>query len=274
MRVKGLSLGIPAYTRIILIPDNREVTREYGISRLMVITLLILFVAGLSLTTLLMISFAEKHDERQRIDDLQTRLTEARMSLQLVSELQTELETMRGFQEKLLYMLGIEEGASGSADTLLANLDRSPATAAEALARAAAISGGPKPTAWPVAGFVTGEFVVGQQARGITPHLGIDIAAPTDTPVLSPADGVVARVGVEEFLGNFVEIQHGLGYLTVYGHCSRIAVGKGAKVDAGQIIAYVGQSGRSSAPHLHYEIWKQGEAVDPRELLVGQPPRD
>ena len=267
-------MGIPAYTRIIFIPDDERTTREYGISRAMVITLLLLFLAGLSLTTLLMISFAEKHDERQRIDELRTNLTEARMSLQVVNELQAELETMRGFQEKLLYMLGVEGAAPGTADSLLTGMERGPASAAEALAWTAAISGGPQPVDWPVAGFVTKEFAEGQAAKGTRPHLGIDIAAPTDTPIVSPADGVVVRTGVDDYLGNFVEIQHGLGYLTVYGHCSRIAVGKGAKVDGGQIIGYVGQSGQSSAPHLHYEIWRQGEAMNPRELLVGQPPRN
>jgi murein DD-endopeptidase MepM/ murein hydrolase activator NlpD len=90
--------------------------------------------------------------------------------------------------------------------------------------------------------------------------------------VVAAGAGLVARTGTDDFLGNFVEIQHGLGYLTVYGHCNRIAVGEGDKVEGGQLIAYVGQTGQTSAPHLHFEILQQGEAVDPRKFLNGDPP--
>ncbi len=76
----------------------------------------------------------------------------------------------------------------------------------------------------------------------------------------------------DDFLGNFVEIQHGLGYLTVYGHCDRVVVQADELVDAGQLIAYVGQSGQATAPHLHFEVYVQGEAVDPRQILQGDPP--
>ena len=83
--------------------------------------------------------------------------------------------------------------------------------------------------------------------------------------------GTVARAGFDDFLGNFVEIQHGMGYLTVYGHCSRIAVNTGDRVAAGQLVAYVGNTGQTSATHLHFEIWEQGEAIDPRQAVAGEP---
>ena len=72
-------------------------------------------------------------------------------------------------------------------------------------------------------------------------------------------------------LGNYVEIRHGLGYLTVYGHCSRLAVAKGDRVEAGQVVGYMGRSGQASATHLHFETWHQGEAVDPRTIIAGDP---
>jgi murein DD-endopeptidase MepM/ murein hydrolase activator NlpD len=83
---------------------------------------------------------------------------------------------------------------------------------------------------------------------------------------------VVARTGEDPFLGNFVEIQHGLGYLTVYGHCQSAAVARGERVRRGQVVAYLGDTGEASAPHLHFEIWQNGMAVDPREFLAGEPP--
>ena len=142
------------------------------------------------------------------------------------------------------------------------------------MSRAASVVLNPGPGRWPAAGVVTQEFIPGNAARGIRPHQGIDIAGSMDTPILAAADGTVYRAGSDEYLGNFVEIEHGLGYLTVYGHCSRVAVHKGDQVDAGQVVAYMGTSGQSSAVHLHFEIWQQGEVIDPRSLLVGEPPRN
>jgi murein DD-endopeptidase MepM/ murein hydrolase activator NlpD len=118
---------------------------------------------------------------------------------------------------------------------------------------------------------VTREFIPGNPARGVQPHLGIDVAGPQDSAILAAAPGVVVRTGEDRFLGNFVEIQHGLGYLTVYGHCSRIAVNRHDQVDGGQVIAYMGKSGQATGAHLHFEIWHQGEAVDPRQILTGDP---
>ena len=103
-----------------------------------------------------------------------------------------------------------------------------PASSAEGMQRAAAVALSPRPERWPAKGFVTREYISGNIARGIKPHLGIDIAGPLDAPVTAPRPPESwTRTGTDDFLGNFVEIRHGLGYLTVYGHCSRIAVGQG-----------------------------------------------
>lgn len=265
-------MGIPSHTRIILISSNQDHSREYSITRAMVVTLLFLALAFLVVMGLLMNSFAGKHNERQTIKSLEGELDDARIAVQGVGELQKELTYMQGFQEKLLFMLGVQEAPTANADSLRIWLENDPVTADEAMKRSAALSLSPKPDRWPVSGFVTKEFEKGAANRGIRPHEGIDIAGTADTPVLAAGSGRVVRTGNDEFLGNFVEIQHGLGYVTVYGHCSRLAVGRDDKVDAGQIIAYVGQSGQATAPHLHFEVYVQGEAVDPRQILEGDPP--
>lgn len=267
-------MGLPRHTRIILIPNDETATREYGISRRAVIVL-----AGLSLVLLLvimglMVSFASMQDERGRIHQLEGALIEAATTRQLAAELQVELESSRNIQEKLLMMLGVQEMQPAQRDTVASWLTSAPGSSAQALQRAAAVTLSPAPDRWPTGGYVTKEFNKGQVARGIKPHLGIDIAGPVDTPILAAASGQVARTGSDEFLGNFVEIEHGLGYLTVYGHCSRIAVHRGDNVSGGQVIAYMGKTGQATAAHLHFEIWRQGEAIDPREILAGDPPRN
>jgi murein DD-endopeptidase MepM/ murein hydrolase activator NlpD len=264
-------MGIPAHTKIILVPGDDRETLQYGISRAMVVVLILLLVLMTAVITVLMVSFAAKHTERLRIQELEAELATARQDLMVTAELSRELAQMRAFQEQLLFMLGVEDAAPAAADSLTAWLQDNPASAAEGLQRAAAVSLSPKPDRWPAKGFVTREFIAGNIIQGVKPHLGIDIAGPRDAPIMAAAPGVVERTGTDDFLGNFVEIRHGLGYLTVYGHLSRIAVGQGDRVEAGQVVAYMGESGQATGPHLHFEIWYQGEAVDPRTILTGEP---
>jgi len=266
-------VGIPSHTRIILISDDERPTREYGISRPMVILLLGLAVVMVGFLTLVLISYAAQIRQEHDYQKLSNELQSAHTQLEDLAELSSELEQMRAFQERLLRILGVEGVAEATEDSLVPWDSAEPRETAEALRRAASAVAGPTPDLWPAAGYVTREFLLGDAPRGITPHLGIDIAGPTGAPLVAAAEGRVFRTGSDEYLGNFVEIQHGLGYVTVYGHCSQIAVQKGARVARGEVVAYVGQSGEASAPHLHFEIWREGEAIDPRELMKGDPPR-
>ncbi|MEO6552484.1 MAG: M23 family metallopeptidase [Croceibacterium sp.] len=99
-------------------------------------------------------------------------------------------------------------------------------------------------------------------------HEGIDLAAPTGTPVYAPADGLVAMASWYSSYGNFIEIEHGDAVETRYGHLSAYAVAAGQQVHKGDLIGYVGTTGRSTGPHLHYEVRVAGAAVDPMPYLA------
>lgn len=94
-------------------------------------------------------------------------------------------------------------------------------------------------------------------------HEGIDFAAPTGTPIRAAAAGVVAAAGYEAGYGSFVRLRHDHRLETVYGHMSRIAVVPGETVPAGNVIGYVGSTGLATGPHLHFEVRRDGTAVDP-----------
>ncbi len=95
-------------------------------------------------------------------------------------------------------------------------------------------------------------------------HEGLDFSAPIGTPIYATGDGVVEKVKrSRRGYGNHVIINHGFGYKTLYAHMSKIIVKPGQKVKRGQIIGYVGNTGKSTAPHLHYEVWKNGKKVNP-----------
>ena len=94
-------------------------------------------------------------------------------------------------------------------------------------------------------------------------HLGIDFDAPIGTPVTAVAEGVVTFIGVKPGYGNVVEIDHGNGYMTRYAHNSALVAQAGARVHAGETIAKVGSTGRSTGPHCHFEVWLNGRPVNP-----------
>lgn len=122
------------------------------------------------------------------------------------------------------------------------------------------------PSIWPVAGWVTREFLTGGDPIA-APHFGLDVAARESMPVVSTADGIVTFADWDQNLGWLVEIDHGYDMSTRYGHNARLRVDRGQAVRRGQIIALVGNTGRSTAPHLHYEVWKDDVPVDPRGYL-------
>lgn len=125
------------------------------------------------------------------------------------------------------------------------------------------------PTLWPVIGRLTSSFGERQDpfnGEGAF-HAGIDIATSYGTPVCSPADGVVAMAGPASGYGRELVLDHGQGITTVYGHLSGFAVAAGQQVKRGQVIAYVGSAGRSTGPHLHYEVRIRNTPVNPHKYL-------
>ncbi len=101
-------------------------------------------------------------------------------------------------------------------------------------------------------------------------HYGLDIAAPPGTPIYAPADGVVSYVGFESGYGKLVSIDHGYGVVTRFAHNSRIFVERGQRVRRRDVIAAVGSTGRSSGPHLHYEVRVNGVPVDPMNYILDE----
>lgn len=95
-------------------------------------------------------------------------------------------------------------------------------------------------------------------------HAGLDFTAPQGTPIYATADGVVKIAGLSDGgYGNYVVIDHGYGYETLYGHMVRIKARRGQRVKRGEVIGYVGSTGKSTGPHCHYEVHKNGQKLDP-----------
>lgn len=127
------------------------------------------------------------------------------------------------------------------------------------------------PSILPTAGWLSSQFTRSRFHPILhenRPHEGIDVTAPTGTPIVAPAAGKVIHAGNASGFGLVVEIDHGNGIRTKFAHCSRVAVRVGQQVTRNQLIAAVGSTGLSTAPHLHYEIHVNGKPVDPLTYVL------
>jgi murein DD-endopeptidase MepM/ murein hydrolase activator NlpD len=126
------------------------------------------------------------------------------------------------------------------------------------------------PSMWPVVGYLSSMFGNRKDPFTGAPdfHPGLDIAANHGSPIRATADGTIESAGYAGNYGNAVVVRHGFGISTRYGHMSRIAVRAGATVKRGDVIGYVGSTGRATSAHLHYEILLNGQTINPLRLLA------
>jgi murein DD-endopeptidase MepM/ murein hydrolase activator NlpD len=126
------------------------------------------------------------------------------------------------------------------------------------------------PSIWPVKGWLTSTF--GYRSSPFTGrrelHKGLDIATRSGTPIIAPADGLVVFAGREGGFGNMIIVDHGYGITTRFGHCSSLEAKLGQKIKRGDVIARIGSTGRSTGPHVHYEVAVNGVSVNPSRYIL------
>ncbi|MCE5231903.1 MAG: M23 family metallopeptidase [Mizugakiibacter sp.] len=167
----------------------------------------------------------------------------------------------------------LPQGLGRSIDDLRAQFDRQQAQldVLENLLLDRKVDSALRPTGMPVPGYIASYF--GSRADPFSGekgfHAGLDIDAAWGTGIHAVAEGVVTYASTRSGYGNVVEVDHGNGYMTRYAHASRLLVHPGQRVHAGQVIADVGSTGRSTGPHVHFEVWYQGRPVNPLAYVRG-----
>ena len=223
----------------------------------------------------------EMRYESSRIDTLQVALDElTKRYAQVQTMLSSPGENARASREappsEPPAATRADTRTSGAARTTPAAAPATPSSAPRAAgpaARAPATVAAPKeivptiPSRWPlpVAGYLTRGTLGEGPYNG--PHPGIDVAVPEGTEIRAAGAGSVVEVGENEEYGKFLRLSHADGYETLYAHASRVLVAKGQAVDAGAAIAHSGNTGRSTAPHLHFEVRRAGATIDPLQLI-------
>lgn len=207
-----------------------------------------------------------------RVPGLEREVSRLRVENSRVQQLASALNRAEANYQELRQILGVKappttRGGSVDRSTDLATTMLAVPVRASLPGSAHYETGPSVPSHWPldVQGFVTrGESPGGGVDES---HPGIDIAVPLGTPVRASGGGSVSAAGWDADYGLFVLLRHPSGYETMYGHLSRLIAAEGDEVPAGQVIGLSGNSGRSTAPHLHFEIRHDDKAVDPLELV-------
>lgn len=206
------------------------------------------------------VSWAYVASRAARVQSLEREVMVLRDERAQVQELALALRRLEGQYTQMRELLGANRPGDPASIWLPAIGARSIAGGVETDSGSALI-----PRAWPLTqrGFVTQEHL----GRIPGQHPGIDIAVAEGNYVRASAGGLVTQSGEDEVYGKFVRIRHADGYETVYGHASELFVAAEEEVEPHQVIALSGNTGSSTAPHLHFEVWKDGIPVDPRGVV-------
>ncbi len=242
---------------ILIVPDNSENNRSFLISRKfirIIIGLTILFITGL---IIMLAYFGPKVLEHNALELKYQQLASERME---VIDLMRELKQIKHMNTAVRKTLGSD--IKFNPEPLTAD---SAETATDLLKKADILLSFSEnlPSVLPVEGFVTRDVNV-VSAFTHENHYGVDIAVREGDPILTAAAGFVIFSGWTYNMGNYIIVYHGNNYFTVYGHNQRNLVNQRDYVNRGDVIALGGNTGISSGPHLHFEIWKDGVAVDPK----------
>lgn len=198
-------------------------------------------------------------DVKETLETLESNLKTRRDSL---NELQAALKSQR---EQMAVMISLQ-AASQAANSAAAAISASGIMSTNAFAFGTSTVGSTVPSIWPTTGVVTSPY--GLRWGGSDFHPGIDIANDIGTPILATADGIVEYAGWNSGgYGNMVDINHGNGIMTRYGHGSQVVVAAGQHVVRGQVIMLMGSTGFSTGPHVHYEVHVNGQRVNPISYL-------
>ena len=243
---------------IMLNPDRGQASRTFRLSYGRVRLLVGALVVGGLVLTLMAGSWWYLAARATRVGELEREVTRLEAQEERIGDLARQLEEVERRYEMVRGMFGRAPDANPSNVWLPPAGGSRPSTGRR-------VGSSTLPESWPLTerGFVTQGLLDAEME-----HPGLDIAVPTDSYIRAAGGGMVVDGGADPVYGHFVVIDHRDGYSTLYAHASMILVERGQRVRQNEVIALSGSSGRSTAPHLHFEILLNGEAVDPLSMVT------
>jgi murein DD-endopeptidase MepM/ murein hydrolase activator NlpD len=290
---------------IMFLPDGGRTVRQFKIPKVLVQFSLLFTLSALVFLTWAFIEYCKFPEHRKMIQENEQKAAQLAALTDKIDQINNKLVELKKFDNRLKVMVNLEPGDDGTQflgiggpdSTLidsnnvledahkrltrlmhqsLDNLEDEIAVQIHEKAQLYEFLEGQKsmlactPSIWPAQGWVTSGF--GYRISPFTNqrefHEGFDISARIGTDIIAPADGVIVEIGKTYGFGNLIIISHGYGIKTMYGHLSKILIKKGQSVKRGDKIALIGNSGRTTGPHLHYEIQLNGVPVNPQNYIL------
>jgi murein DD-endopeptidase MepM/ murein hydrolase activator NlpD len=275
---------------ILLVPENRGASLSFKVSSLVLRLLVVAAVVLAFFFVVMLISWGTLYRKASIYDRLAEENAELLQEHNRVIELQKRVEQLTQLSDQIREALGATDQPSESdlrrpSAQLLNQANQPPASSFQAEPLDASSAqfpdrtsvyrfGGEEilkdqdvPSIWPVQGYVSRSFEPDEVIPAHS-HNGIDLAAAEGTVIKATAGGVVVWSGWSPLYGNTIVLAHASGYFSMYGHCQVILAAIRSRVERGAPMALLGNTGQSSAPHLHFEIWHGNTPLDPADLLM------
>lgn len=255
---------------IMLIPHSRSNSMRVKMPFLVLASLLVFAGIGFVYTAALSFRVVDYYQTKRKLAYLSDQFQEMRTTMTALKESESQFKRLFSFNSKKQVFDAMENNNEGSIDIeeLKKQINDSMASVSEVreyLSKQQDIYR-VTPRGWPVDGRISSGFGMRMHPKYHTEkfHTGIDLSVPTGTPVHATADGIVSFASWSPGNGNIVVLEHGQGFSTVYAHNSKNLVKVAQTVHRGDVVADAGSTGVTTGSHVHYEVWKNGQYVNPK----------
>jgi len=261
---------------IMLIPHTNRKALQIKVPSIGILASVVLWFIGMGYVFSIAIDAFEYNRMKERLNYYSVQFTEMRETMTSLKNAEGEFRKLFSFKTKERVLEHIDTSDNGSIDmeTLKSQIKLTMESVGEikdylSQQRDLYVA---TPKGWPVAGRISSPYGYREHPQtGLRDfHSGMDIASEPGAPVKATADGIVSFAGWSGGSGNLVALEHGLGFSTYYAHNRMVVVKVGQKVKRGDILSYIGSTGNSTGPHLHYEVWKEGRSLNPSTYIEGR----
>jgi len=261
---------------IMLIPHTDRKSVSIKVPSIGVLVSVILWFIGTVYVFSIAVNAFEYHRMKERLNYYSSQFIEMQSTMEGLKRAESEFRRLFAFKSKEKVLQNIDTSDTGSIDmeSLKNQIKLTMETVGDikdylSQQRDLYVS---TPKGWPSDGRITSQFGNREHPRSgaLQFHTGVDIASDPGRPVRATADGIVSFAEWSGGSGNLVSIEHGFGFSTYYAHNKMLSVKVGQKVKRGDIIGYIGSTGNSTGPHVHYEVWKDGKPMNPAAYIEGR----
>ncbi len=258
---------------IMLIPHEKNRPLNFKIPFILILSSFLFTLIGVIYVFLIAVNTFEYHRMKDTLNYYSQQFTELNTTISALKKAENEFRRLfsLGSKENVLENMNTLDSGSIDMENLKQQIRKTIETVEEIkdylrIQRDIYLS---TPKGLPVEGRISSYYGIRENPKGGDKefHSGIDISSSPGSPIMATADGIVSFSGWSGSNGNLIVLEHGHGFSTFYAHNRENAVKVGQRVKRGDIIGYVGSTGNSTGPHVHYEIWKDGKYIDPKAFL-------